>query len=147
MLCLVPYLTPAQMMTEQQNQRTNVVSTVSSLAFRKPGPTLQSRLYTDGSIVKLQTESITWPILQNQYSEMTQDEFKELVTSAKESFDSDPNRVIVNEGGSRALDIQFDVSSPPSGATAAINAVASYIESKFSVTMRLLLPGRTQGMV
>ncbi|MBN1861068.1 MAG: NF038122 family metalloprotease [Candidatus Thermoplasmatota archaeon] len=109
-----------------------MINTVSSLAFREPGPTLQSRLYADGSIIELQTESLTWPILQNENIEMTQDQFKDLVRSAKKSFDSDSHRILINEGGSRALDIQFDVSSPPSGATAAINAVAAYIESKFS---------------
>jgi hypothetical protein len=132
-LFLVPSLAPAQMVSRQQQAEIcTVFNKTNSLAYSEPGPMQQSTLYADGSVIDLQTETITWPILLNEKTDMTQDEFKDMVKSAKNNFDNDPHRIIISKGGSRGLDMQFDVTSPPSGAQAAINAVAAYIESLFS---------------
>lgn len=139
-LFLVPSLAPAQMFFKQQQvEKNTVLNTTNSLAYIEPGPTLQSRLYADGSVIDLQTESVTWPILQNENIDMTQDQFKDLMKSAKKTFDNDPHKIIISKGGSRGLDIQFVVSSPPSGAQAAINAVAAYIESLFSDSVTVVI--------
>ena len=132
-LFLAPSLAPAQMFSRQQQTgiRT-VLNKTNSLAYIEPGPTQQSTLYADGSVIDLQTESITWPILQNEKTDMTQDQFKDMMKSAKNNFDNDPHKIIISKGGSRGLDIQFVVTAPPPGAQAAINAVATYIESLFS---------------
>ena len=132
-LFLVPCLAPAQMLPRQQQARLYIeLNKTHSLAYIEPGLTQQSTLYADGSVIDLQTESVTWPILQNEKIDMTQDQFKAMVKTAKNNFDNDPHKIIISKGDSRGLDIQFDVSSPPSGAQAAINAVAAYIESLFS---------------
>ena len=109
-----------------------MLNKTNSLAYIEPGPTQQSTLYTDGSVIDLQTESITWPILLNDKTDMTQEQFKNMMKSAKNKFDNDPHKIIISKGGSRGLDIQFIVTSPPSGAQTAIDAVAAYIESLFS---------------
>jgi hypothetical protein len=132
-LFLVPTLAPAQMFFRQQNTEVRtVLNKTDSLAYIEPGPTQQSMFYADGSVIDLQTESITWPILQNEKTDMTKDQFKEIMKSAKKNFDNDPHKIIISNGGSRGLDIQFVVTAPPPGAQAAINSVATYIESLFS---------------
>lgn len=128
----MPAFAPAQMVSRQQAVKNTILNDANALAYIEPGPIQQSTLYADGSIVDLQTESVTWPILQNENIALTQDEFKAMVKTAKNHFDNDPNKIIISKGDSRGLDIQFVVSSPPSGAQAAINAVAAYIESLFS---------------
>jgi hypothetical protein len=139
-LFLVPCLAPAQMLPRQQQARLYIeLNKTNSLAYIEPGLTQQSTLYADGSVIDLQTESITWPILQNEKIALTQDEFKAMVKSAKNNFDNDPNKIIISKGDSRGLDIQFVVSSPPSGAQAAINAVAVYIESLFSDSVTVVI--------
>jgi len=132
-LFLVPSLAPAQMFSRQQQAvKYTILNNANALAYIEPGPTQQSTLYADGSVIDLQTESVTWPILADDKTDLTQDQFKIMVKTAKNHFDNDPNKIIISKGGSRGLDIQFVVSSPPSGAQAAINAVAAYIESLFS---------------
>jgi len=147
-LFLVPSLAPAQIFSRQQQAglRT-VLNKTNSLAYIKPGPTQQSMLYADGSVIDLQTESITWPILQNEKTDMTQYQFKDMMKSAKNNFDNYPHKIIISKGGSRGLDIQFVVTAPPSGAQAAINAVAAYIESLFSdpVTVVITLGFESMG--
>jgi|GEM_PF-1198488 len=131
-LFLVPSSVPAQVSSgQQQANLTTRLNTVSSLAFIEPGPSQQSTLYVDGSVIELQTETVTWPILQNQVISLTQDQFKSMVKSAKHYFENDPYKIIISQGGSRGFDLQFVVSSPPSGAQAAINAVAAYLENVF----------------
>jgi hypothetical protein len=133
LLFLVPSLAPAQMFIRQQPAGIpSVTNNANSLTYIEPGLTQQSTLYADGSIIDLQTESVTWPILQNEKIAMTQVQFKNMMKEAKNNFDSDPNKIIISNGGSRGLDIQFVVSAPPPGAQTAINAVAAYIESLFS---------------
>lgn len=132
-LFLVPSLASAQMLSRQPHAGIFTgLNKTNSLAYIEPGSTQQSRLYADGSVIDLQTASITWPILQNEKVDLTQDQFKAMVKSAKNNFDNDPNKIIISKGDPRGLDIQFVVTSPPSGAQAAINAVAAYIESLFS---------------
>jgi hypothetical protein len=63
---------------------------------------------------------------------MTLNEFQTLVRKSKQNFENDPDKIIVSNPVTSGLDIQFVVSSPPSGAQAALDAVAMYIESLFS---------------
>jgi len=128
----MPSLVPAQIAPGQQQAEIPIkLNTIDTLTYIEPGPSQLSTLYADGSVIELQTETVTWPILINDNIQLTQDQFKTMVKTAKSHFDNDPNKNIVNNGGSRGFDIQFVVSSPPSGAQAAINAVAAYLENVF----------------
>jgi hypothetical protein len=117
---------------QQEAGLRTVLNNTKMLTYIEPGLTQQSTLYADGSIINIQTESVTWPILQNEKIDMTQEQFKDMMKEAKNNFDNDPNKIIISKGGSRGLDIQFVVTTPPPGAQTAINAVATYIESLFS---------------
>jgi len=139
-LFLVPSFAPAQMFSRQQQDGTHtVLNKTNSLAYIEPGPTQQSTLYADGSVIDLQTESITWPILANDKTDLTQDQFIDMMKTAKSNFDNDPHKIIVSKGDLRGLDIQFVVTSPPPGALTAINAVAAYIESLFSDSVTVVI--------
>ncbi|PNX47927.1 MAG: hypothetical protein BV459_03415 [Thermoplasmata archaeon M11B2D] len=131
---------------QQQAEIDTAQHNASMLVYREQGPIQQSILYSDGQVLDLQTESITWPILENETIDMTIDQFKDIMKNAKNNFDTDPKKVIISSGDSRGLDIQFIVSSPPSGAQTAINAVAAYIESLFTDPITVVITLGFQSM-
>ncbi|GAI79162.1 unnamed protein product, partial [marine sediment metagenome] len=108
-------LSPAQIISEQnkageiidQNTVNNVLKLLQSnrynpckhLFFIESGPILESTLYADGSIVELQTETVTWPVMGPDSPDMTLEEFKKMVQSARETFENDPNRIIIDKDG------------------------------------------------
>ncbi len=100
-------------------------------AYRQPGPAQQSTLYADGSTVTLRTESITRPLFAEDSSGATPAAFKAAMTKAHEDFLASP-KIIIDSNSGRGLDIQFVVTSPPPGAQAALDAIASYIDGIFS---------------
>jgi len=116
--------------------------------FIEPGPLVQSTLYFDGSIIDLQTESVTWPMIGSDMSDITPDEFKNMMKASRKSFEENSNKIIVSgDGPSRGLNIIFVVTDPPSGAVAALESVALYIESLFSdnVTARISVDFESMG--
>jgi hypothetical protein len=120
-LCMLPTFAIAK----------SAVSTEPQLfVFREHGTTQTSVLYADGSTVSMQTESVTWPTIGSDTSKTTPEQFKASVLRARDHFATTPKTLIQNTGAS-GLVIQFVVTSPPPGAQAALNAVASYIGSLF----------------
>jgi len=100
--------------------------------FIEPAPVQLSRLYADGSIIELKGEIITWPMIGSDLSKITLEEFKEQVLAGRKAFENNSHKIVVSGGPTRGLNIVFNVSSPPPGAAAALESVATYIESQFA---------------
>jgi hypothetical protein len=110
----------------------SVASTDPQLfVFHEAGPAQESVLYADGSTITLQTETVTWPMIGSDTSKTTPEQFKASILHAREDAAASPH-VLVSPTGPLAFNLQFDVTSPPPGATAALESVATYIESVFS---------------
>jgi len=101
-----------------------------SFIFREPGSSQQSTLYADGSTVQLQTEAVTRPIDGSDTSRSTPESFKTDMLDARRSFEQS-SKILIDHAGARGFDLQFVVTSPPPGAQAALDAVASYISGLF----------------
>jgi len=114
----------------------------------EPGPIEKSTLYADGSVIELQTESVTWPIIGSDVTNLTLGEFRKMVQAGRQAFENDPNKIIVSGDGSRGgLNIVFNVTNPPPGAVAALESAATYIENLFtdSVTVTISIGFSSMG--
>ena len=101
--------------------------------FYEPGPTAQSRLYLDGSIVELETGSIIYPVTGSDLSKVTPEEFKEMALQAREAFDNASNKTLVSgDRLGRGINISYNCTSVPPAAIAALESVAVYIEQLYS---------------
>ena len=101
--------------------------------FVEEGPTRQATLYTDGSVHQLPTLTLSWPVTNSDMTNVSLDDFRRMVIASREAFENDPDITVVNAERSRnGLNIVFNVSSPPPGAAAALESVATYIEDVFS---------------
>lgn len=113
----------------------NKISEVNNdFIFTELGPIERSRLYADGSNIDLQTETVTKPMCGSNPIDITPEEFKNIMLSARETFMRDPEKIVISgDSKSRGLNIIFytDGSVPPSAVTA-LNTVASYIEGMFN---------------
>lgn len=111
-----------------------VQSPKKPLFFREPGPTVQSTLYLDGSEIELQTEKIARPITGSDMSDITLDEFKEMVHAGQDDFENSPNKIVVSRDSPRSgfFNIVFNINNPPPGAAEALEDVATYLEGIFS---------------
>lgn len=105
----------------------------NNLIIRELGPTQDSCLYADGSIIKLQTETVYRLIHSNNPIQITREQFQELIEQNKRKFAADSQLYKTNPLPSdRGLDIIFSVSSPPPGAMDAFATVESYLENLFT---------------
>jgi hypothetical protein len=101
--------------------------------FYEPGPTAQSRLYLDGSIVEMETGSIISPVTGSDLSNVTPAEFREMALQAREVFENAPNKTIVSgDRIGRGINIAYNCTSVPPAALAALETVAVYIEQLYS---------------
>lgn len=99
--------------------------------YREPGPSQDSILYADGSHITLDTGSVTWPMIGSDLSQTTPAAFREAMTRARQHTAAS-RAVIISSTNSRGLSITFSATSPPPGATAALQAIANYIGGLFS---------------
>jgi hypothetical protein len=105
----------------------------SGYYFVEEGPVRQATLYTDGSVHQLPTLIVTWPVTNSDMTDVSFDDFKQMVITSREAFGNDPNKIVISGESSRnGLNIVFNVSSPPPGVPAALESVATYIENVFS---------------
>lgn len=131
-LFTLPYLLNAE--------TTQDAGTSQNLYFVEPGQVQQSTLYIDGSVVRLQGQTVTWPMVGSDLTNVSLEEFKSAVLAARQAFENDRNRIVVSPDGSRGgLNIVYNVSNPPPGAAAALESIATYIEGVFddSVTVNI----------
>ncbi|NOR18229.1 T9SS type A sorting domain-containing protein [candidate division WOR-3 bacterium] len=135
--CASPHLVTAQQI---QGLMTSANSSYKDYYFVEPGPVRQSTLYEDGSIIDLQTEIVSWPMIGSDLTDLTLDEFKRMVLSTREAFENDPNKILVSgDGPSRGPNFVFSVVNPPSGAVAALESVATYLESLFDDNVTVMI--------
>ena len=101
--------------------------------FYEPGPKAQSTLYLDGSIVELETGTLTYPVIGSDLSQVTPAEFREMVLQTNSALDNAPYKTVISEGRSgRGINIVYNCTSVPPAAQAALETVAVYIEQLFS---------------
>ncbi len=113
-------------------EATQGVGSTQNLYFVEPGPAQQSKLYIDNSVVELQGQTVTWPMVGSDLTDVSLEEFRGAVLAARQAFENDPNKIVVSPDGPRGgLNIVYNVSNPPAGATAALESMATYIESVF----------------
>jgi len=134
-VCIMFFISP-QLLAESAQRSI----AAENMYFIEPGPVRQSTLYIDGSVVELQAQIVTWPMVGSDLTAVSLDEFKEAVLAAREAFENDPNKIVVSPDGQRGgLNIVYNVSNPPPGAAAALESIAIYIENLFddSVTITI----------
>jgi hypothetical protein len=103
------------------------------LVFVEPGPSFRSTLYLDGSVREIETEIVWRPILDVAPEDMTLEEFKRIVLSARDSPEEDAPKIKVGGSSKNGLDIVFNADgSVPLGALTALDIVSTYIEGVFS---------------
>ena len=129
-LFIISSLSSAQTISGQkQVDQLDEKNVKQPLFFIEKGPIVVSTLYSDDSTIKLQTETVTWEI-PGRTTDMTLEEFKILVKKSKITLTDEQNENRVNSG-TRGLNLVFDATSPPPGASTAIAAVEQYIEGLF----------------
>jgi len=100
--------------------------------FYEPGPTMQSKLYIDGSTIELETGSLIYPVIGSDLSGVTPAEFRDMALQAREDFDNATNKITISGGrAGRGTNIVFNCSSVPPAALAALESVAVFIEGLF----------------
>ena len=123
LLCILPTMLMAEQMRYTEKDYT----------FYEPGPSAQSRLYLDGSIVELETGSIIYPVTGSDLSKVTPEEFREMALQAREAFENAPNKTIVSgDRTGRGINISYNCTSVPPAALAALESVAVYIEQLYT---------------
>ncbi len=127
-VCIMFFISPQLLVAET----TQGSSAAENMYFIEPGPIRQSTLYVDGSVIELHGQVVTWPMVGSDLTAMSLEEFKDAVLAAREAFENDPNKIVVSPDGPRGgLNIVYNVSNPPAGAVAALESLATYIESLF----------------
>lgn len=108
----------------------------SDYYFYEPGPVRKSTLYLDGSVVELETGSLTCPVVGSDLSNITPAEFFEMARKAQRELKSASNKVVISPGRARqgGLNIVYNCVSVPPEAVAALESVAVYIEHLFTDT-------------
>ena len=92
--------------------------------FYEPGPKAQSTLYLDGSIVELETGTLTYPVIGSDLSQVTPAEFREMVLQTNAALDNAPYKTVISEGRSgRGINIVYNCTSVPPAAQAALETV------------------------
>lgn len=117
----------------------------------EPGPVMESTLYADGSVIQIETQTVSRLICGSDSAHVTEEDLQRMVLEARRAFESDPVHTVISPAGPRAgLNVVFDTDSTvPAAALAALEATATYIESQFSdsitvtinVTYEVLPPG------
>jgi hypothetical protein len=120
--------------------------------FIEQGPHQQSTLYADGSIIDLQIETKTWPIIGSDLTNFTPQSFRQMVHAGLERYERNPHKTTVSAGTPhRGFDIVFDVTDPPPGAVAALESAATYLENVFgddvSITIEIGFSPMAQGVL
>lgn len=102
-------------------------------ALIEKGPIVQSTLYLDDSVIALQTETVTLPMVGSDLTGVTLDDFARMVASGREAAESSSNRKTIGEEPfSKGLNVIFNVSNSPGvQADTALARAATYIESVF----------------
>ncbi len=112
--------------------------------FIEPGPVRESTLYSDGSVIELQTETLSRLMCGSDPTGVTVEDLRRMAEENRAAFATGKDVVVVSggtsgggtprdPGGPRVgLNIIFYVSSPPAGAAAALEDVATYLESVFT---------------
>ncbi len=124
-VCIMFFVLPHVTLAEQTQGS-------KDLYFVEPGPIRKGTLYVDGSVIELQGQIVTRPMVGSDPTNVTQEEFKRAVLDARKAFENDPNKIVVSPDGPRSgFNIVFNVSNPPAGAAAALESVATYLENLF----------------
>lgn len=104
------------------------------LLYTEPGPIVEASIDVDGTTQQLQTIWEWRPMCGSDMGDMTQEEFAQLMQARRAARANTTFEVLDNpapHGG--GLNIVYSVGgTPPAGATAAITAVETYLESLFS---------------
>jgi len=105
----------------------------SQLYYSEPGPKVETTLYHDGTTQEVETHNVWRPMCGSDMGDMTQEQFAEFVQTLKAQAAAMPHELMDTPAPHGAgLNINFTVGgSPPAGATAAIAAVETYLESVF----------------
>ncbi|MGB7055441.1 MAG: NF038122 family metalloprotease, partial [bacterium] len=133
--CIAAITSPLLLMAEQQQY------SESDYYFYEPGPVRQSRLYIDGSIVELETGSLTCPVVGSDLSNITPAEFFETARQVHMELENAPNKLVVSPERSRqgGLNIVFNCTSVPPAALPALESVAVYLEHLFADTATITI--------
>jgi hypothetical protein len=109
--------------------------------FYEPGPIRQSTLYIDGSVIELETGSLTYPVVGSDLSRVTPAAFREMARQEHAALENNPNKIVVSPGRTRqgGLNIVFNCVSVPPAAIAALDSVATYIEHLFTDTVTITM--------
>ncbi|MCK4941528.1 NF038122 family metalloprotease, partial [candidate division WOR-3 bacterium] len=109
--------------------------------FYEPGPIRQSTLYIDGSVIELETGSVTCPVVGSDLSRVTPAEFREMARQEHAALENHPNKIVVSPGRARqgGLNIVFNCVSVPPAAIEALDSVATYIEHLFTDTVTITM--------
>jgi uncharacterized repeat protein (TIGR02543 family) len=125
-VCLV-LLTLPQLLTAEQGY------SHKDYYFVEPGPVQQSTLYTDGSVIELHTEIVTWPMINSDMTHVTPEEFKKMMIEGRRAFEANPHTITVGgKNTGRGLNVIYNVTSPPPGALEAFDSVSAYLGRTFS---------------
>jgi hypothetical protein len=125
-VCLMLFILP-QLLTAEQGH------SLKNYYFIEPGPVQQSTLYADGSVIELHTETVTWPMINSDMTQMTPDEFKNMMIESRQAFDTNPHIITVGgKNAGRGLNVIYNVTSPPPGALEAFDSISAYLGRTFS---------------
>jgi hypothetical protein len=113
----------------------------------EPGPRETGVLYLDGSLMEVETFSITRYVCGSDLSNRTIDDLRRDVETVR-ARNAEAQRTLISAAGPRSgLNIVFDVSgSLPAGAADALEAVAQYIESQFTDSMTVTIDFSMQNL-
>jgi len=128
--CMLVMISPLQLTAAQQRY------SESDYEFYEPGPVKQSRLYIDGSVIELETGSLTGPVVGSDLSNITPAEFQIMAKRTLSDLENAPNKKVVSPDRSRqgGLNIVFNCVNVPPAALPALESVAVYIEHLFMDT-------------
>jgi hypothetical protein len=113
----------------------------SDYYFYEPGPVRQSRLYIDGSVIELETGSLTCPVVGSDLSNITPAQFLAMAKQAQKDLENAPNKLVVSPGRSRqgGVNIVYNCVNVPAEALPALESVAVYIEHLFTDTATITI--------
>jgi len=143
-MCCIVVASPVTAQDAKQDKAASLANlqageTVSYMANGEPvivtpGPTIESTLYADGSVVEVETHTVSRFMCGGDTENLTVDDLRRFVERAPGLYDEDvAHRVISGTGVRGGLNIVWNITGgfSPEG-EAALEATAAYIESQFS---------------
>lgn len=102
-----------------------------SLYFIETADIQQTQLYADGSILEVETEILTRPILGDTTTTLSSEQFQQYVKRSREKQTLDTKTILLDTTSQNGLTLQFTINNAPPGAIDAINEVKTYFEHLF----------------